>query len=55
MPNGAYQWVDGGIYGKMGDVLQIDECRFVRKFGIREIRWVNYRDAFVGVIDVCYI
>ena len=26
---GAYRWLDGGIYGKMGDVLQVDECRFV--------------------------
>ncbi len=26
---GAYRWVDGGIYGKMGDVLQVNECRFV--------------------------
>ena len=26
---GAYRWVDVGIYGKMGDVLQVDECRFV--------------------------
>ena len=26
---GAYRWVDGGIYGKMGDVLQVGECKFV--------------------------
>ena len=25
----AYRWVDGGIYGKMGDVLQVGECKFV--------------------------
>ena len=50
MPNGAYWWIDGGIYGKMGDVLLVDECRFVREFGIREIRYTNYRVA-VGVID----
>ena len=49
MPNGTYQWVDGGIYGKMGDVLQVDECRFVREFGIREIRCTNYRVA-VGLL-----
>ena len=49
MPNGTYQWVDSGIYGKMGDVLQVDECRFVRKFGIREIRYTNYRVA-VGLL-----
>ena len=49
MPNGAYQWLDGGIYGKMGDVLQVDECRFVREFGIREIRYTNYRVA-VGLL-----
>ncbi|KDR52747.1 hypothetical protein [Hoylesella loescheii] len=49
MPNGAYRWVDGGIYGKMGDVLQVDECRFVRKFGIRGTRYTNYRVA-VGLL-----
>ena len=49
MPNGAYRWVDGGIYGKMGNVLQVDECRFVREFGIREIRYTNYRVA-VGLL-----
>jgi hypothetical protein len=21
---GAYRWLDGGIYGKMGDVLQVN-------------------------------
>ena len=46
---GAYRWLDGGIYGKMGDVLQVDECRFVREFGIREIRYTNYRVA-VGLL-----
>ena len=30
-----YRWVGGGIYGKMGDVLQVIECKFVREFGIR--------------------
>ena len=25
----AYRWLDSGIYGKMGNVLQVDECRFV--------------------------
>ena len=46
---GAYRWVDVGIYGKMGNVLQVDECRFVREFGIREIRYTNYRVA-VGLL-----
>ena len=49
MPNGAYRWVGGGIYGKMGDVLQVVECRFVREFGIREIRYTNYCVA-VGLL-----
>jgi len=49
MPNGAYRWVDVGIYGKMGDVLLVDECRFVSEFGIREIRYTNYRVA-VGLL-----
>jgi|GEM_PF-964655 len=47
---GAYRWLDGGIYGKMGDVLLVDECGFVREFGIREIRYTNYCVAVVGEI-----
>ena len=50
MPNGAYRWVDVGIYGKLGDVLLVDECGFVREFGIRENRYTNYRYAVVGEI-----
>ena len=46
---GAYRWVGGGIYGKMGDVLQVNKCRFVRELGIREIRYTNYRVA-VGLL-----
>ena len=46
---GAYRWLDGGIYGKMGDVLQVNKCRFVRELGIREIRYTNYRVA-VGLL-----
>ena len=33
----------------MGDVLQVNKCRFVRELGIREIRYTNYRVA-VGLL-----